>query len=251
MRQPKPFYRTQTRSYYVQLDGRQTDLGPDEAEAYRRWHLLMAGADERIIAEMNQRQPVQPAEPERVTLHRLAKSFLGWVASEKKLAPATKKWYKKHLESFVSTTADDLAADDVTQSHGDRWFEKHGAGWADNYRLSCYRALARLYNWGSKRKHVTTNPIREMERPSYQPRDCYLTNEQWQTVIGTTKNQALIDILTFIKHTGCRPFEARWAEAMNRSLSVAVSWPANGGTASRRYSVKELLSPAGDVHHCC
>jgi integrase len=51
-----------------------------------------------------------------------------------------------------------------------------------------------------------------MERPSYQPRDCYLTPEQWKTIIGATKNQALKDILEFIKHTGCRPFEARWAE---------------------------------------
>jgi hypothetical protein len=53
MRQPKPFYRTQTPSFYVQIDGRQIDLGPDEAEAYRRWHLLMAGADESVTAAMN------------------------------------------------------------------------------------------------------------------------------------------------------------------------------------------------------
>jgi hypothetical protein len=58
MRQPKPFYRRQTRSFYVQLDDSQINLGPDEAEAYRRWHLLMAGADESVIAAMNEARPI-------------------------------------------------------------------------------------------------------------------------------------------------------------------------------------------------
>jgi hypothetical protein len=74
MRQPKPFYRTQTPSFYVQIDGRQFDLGPDEAEAYRRWHLLMAGADESVIAAMNQPTPAQP-KPELVTVHRIAEAI--------------------------------------------------------------------------------------------------------------------------------------------------------------------------------
>lgn len=212
MRQPQPFYRAQTRSFYVQIDGRQINLGPDESEAYRRWHLLMAGADESTIAAMSQPAPAQPATPEPITVHKLVKSFLGWIASEKKYAPATKKYYKKHLESFASAVDAELCAENVTQATIDRWFAKHGQGWGDNYRLQCFRALARLYNWGRKRGHVKTNPVCDMERPSYVPRDCYLTSEQWQTIISATTNEALIDILTFIKHTGCRPFEARWAE---------------------------------------
>jgi integrase len=210
MRQPKPFYRAQTRSFYVQIDGHQINLGPEESEAYRRWHLLMAGVDESVVAAMNE---ADNTEPESITVHKLVKCFLGWVASEGKLAPSTKRWYKKHLESFVSTVSAELAAESVTQADVDRWFRKHGEAWGDNYRLQGFRALARMYNWGRKRKHVITNPIRDMERPSYVPRDCYLTNEQWEKIIGGTKNQALHDILTFIKHTGCRPFEARWAEA--------------------------------------
>jgi integrase len=211
MRQPKPFYRKQTRSFYVQLDDRQINLGPDEAEAYRRWHLLMAGADESVIAAMN--EPVKPIDrPQTVTVRQLVKSYLGWQDGQAKLAPRTKQWYKSHLKSFESV-AGDLVADDVTQADVDRWFVKCGEGWGDNYRLGSFRALSHLYNWGRKRKLVKDNPIRGMERPSYQPRDCYLTNEQWQAIIGGTKNENLKDILLFIRHTGCRPFEARWAEA--------------------------------------
>ena len=60
MRQPKLFYRKQTATFYVQVDGQQINLGPDEAEAYRQWHLLMADADENVIdaALWSARQPL-------------------------------------------------------------------------------------------------------------------------------------------------------------------------------------------------
>ena len=87
MRQPRPFYRKQTRSFYVQLDDRQINLGPDEADAYRRWHLLMAGADEAVITAMN--QPAKPIDtPQVATVQQLVKSYLGWQDSQSKLAPA-------------------------------------------------------------------------------------------------------------------------------------------------------------------
>jgi hypothetical protein len=50
MRQPKPFYCKQTATFYVQIDGQQMNLGPNETEAYRLWHLLIAGSDENVIA---------------------------------------------------------------------------------------------------------------------------------------------------------------------------------------------------------
>src|SRR5947209_5923393 len=44
---PKPFFREPRKRWYVQIDGRQVNLGPDEGEAFRQYHKLMAdrGAD--------------------------------------------------------------------------------------------------------------------------------------------------------------------------------------------------------------
>ena len=39
---PKPFFRPGRRLWYVQIQGKQINLGPDEAEALRRYHELMA-----------------------------------------------------------------------------------------------------------------------------------------------------------------------------------------------------------------
>ncbi len=41
MRQPKPFFRKQTRSWYVQLGKRQINLGKNEDEAKAKYHQLM------------------------------------------------------------------------------------------------------------------------------------------------------------------------------------------------------------------
>jgi integrase len=239
MRQPKPFYRNQTRSFYVQLDGRQINLGPDEAEAYRRWHLLMAGANEAVIEAMN--EPID--KPQAITVQQLVKRYLGWQDGQSKLKPRTKEWYKSHLKSFESV-AGNRVAEEINQDDVDRWFAKCGEGWGDNYRLGCYRALSRLYNWGRKRGIVAKNPIRDMERPSYEPRDCYLTAEQWKTIIAKAGPE-FADILTFIKHTGCRPFEARWAEARHFNGKCIVFDRKNSkGKKTRRVLILDEVSLA-------
>src|SRR5215813_13742373 len=120
MRQPKPFYRKQTRSFYVQIDGSQINLGPDETEAYRRWQLLMSGADESVIAAMNESaKPVD--KPQAATVQQLIKRYLGWQDGQSKLAERTKQWYKAHLKSF-ETIAGSKPAEEITQSDVDKWF---------------------------------------------------------------------------------------------------------------------------------
>lgn len=43
MREAKPWFRKSTRSWYVQLDGRQVPLGKDKQEAKQKYHQLMDG----------------------------------------------------------------------------------------------------------------------------------------------------------------------------------------------------------------
>jgi len=46
MRQPKPFFRKFTKSWYVEIRGRQINLGPDKKLAWARYSQLMASPDE-------------------------------------------------------------------------------------------------------------------------------------------------------------------------------------------------------------
>jgi hypothetical protein len=72
------------------LDNRPINLGPNEAEAYRRWHLLMTGADEAFIDELIQTaKPVDKAQA--ATVRQLVKSCLGWQDGHAKLAAHTRQ----------------------------------------------------------------------------------------------------------------------------------------------------------------
>jgi hypothetical protein len=45
MRTPKPFFRAQTQSWYLQIQGRQISLGKDEKAAMKEYHRIM-GAEQ-------------------------------------------------------------------------------------------------------------------------------------------------------------------------------------------------------------
>lgn len=67
---PKPFFRPKKNRWYVQLDGKQINLGPDEAEAFRRYHAVMA--------ERHQPVPVVVSTVSDPTLAVILDEFLSW-----------------------------------------------------------------------------------------------------------------------------------------------------------------------------
>ncbi len=47
---PKPFFRKSRRAWYVQINGRQHNLGRDRQEAFRQYYDLMRQPQDRPIA---------------------------------------------------------------------------------------------------------------------------------------------------------------------------------------------------------
>jgi hypothetical protein len=46
---PKPFFRKSRQLWYVQLDGKQFNLGPDRQDAFKRYHELMAKPERKRL----------------------------------------------------------------------------------------------------------------------------------------------------------------------------------------------------------
>ncbi len=61
-RQPKPYFRKQTQSWYCSIDGRQIALGKDRELAHQKFHELMADRD-AISSELVSRPHVKRIEP--------------------------------------------------------------------------------------------------------------------------------------------------------------------------------------------
>lgn len=94
---PKPFYRKSRNTWYVQIDGRQVNLGRDREAAFIRYHQLMAmPAQDRRIAQENAGSGMRLAELfdlflDRVLQHRSADTYA---------------WYQYRLQRFANRFPD-------------------------------------------------------------------------------------------------------------------------------------------------
>lgn len=211
MKRPKPFYRKFTKTWYVKIDGKFHRLGADEAEAWEKYHALMLG-----------RQP-QPTTPDSPVQDLLGK-FLTWC--EKHREKRTYKWYAQYLISFVGHIGRKLTVERLKPFHVTEWLDELPGG--DNYKNGAVRAVMRAFNWAAKQGHISANPVTGVERPRAHGRVIYLTPAQWEAVMGKLKDDdPFKEFFTFLRETGCRPLEARNAEArhfdrINEQLAFPV-----------------------------
>ena len=144
MHYPKPFYREPRRLWYVQLDGKQVNLGRDEAEAYRRYHELMATRDHK---------PVAPP-PTSDLVVAVLDAFLDW--GQVNRARKSYDWYKRHLETFGRSIPRSLAVHQLRPFHVTAVCDAHPR-WKANTRNGFCRASAAGLSLGR-----TTGPDRPL-----------------------------------------------------------------------------------------
>src|SRR3954470_7648199 len=211
MREPKPFVRKQTSTWYVQIGKKQHNLGPDEQVAKQKYHALMAG-----------RQPVT----DDTTVYSVLFQFLGWNKEQRE--GSTHGFYKRPIVSFAAYIGESLTVGELKPFHVTKWLDecypktrkvdgKTIPGASDNYRRSAIRSIQRPFNWAVEQGYLKASPIAKIKKPAYKPRDTILALEQWNELVGALairpNGQAFLDLLMLMRQTGCRPLEARTAEA--------------------------------------
>src|SRR4051794_28230553 len=90
---PEPFWRKQTRCYYVQVGNKQHRLSPDRDEAYRLYHELMSRPPEERRAPLLQTGALLVVQ--------VIDDFLGWVEITR--APDTYDVYSRLLLIFAKS----------------------------------------------------------------------------------------------------------------------------------------------------
>jgi integrase len=195
-----PFFRKQTQSWCVKIDGKQRNLGKDKVEAFRKYHELMAG-----------RQPVEDDTTAAAVIGR----FLEW---SKEHSPAdTHSFYSRPLVNFVESIGTTLKHSDLKPFHVTRWLDRRYKGLSSNYRRNGIRAVQRAFNWGVDEGYLEKSPVKTIKKPKAIPRDTIISPEQWNELEAALKSRgeaglAFLEYLTILRQTGCRPHEARTAE---------------------------------------
>jgi integrase/recombinase XerD len=202
MREPKIFTRKRRHvtTYYVQIGPQQINLGTDKTEAQKEYHRLLAN-----------RQAPTPRTPMVALIDR----FLTGLERTAK-ARRTYLWYKHHLDSFrawlESRHNGKLTINQLTGDTVQEWLDVMYKDSGDNWRLAAIRTVSKVCNWAvDDLGIIDRNPIRKMKRPEYQPRECYVSPQDWQKFLAETKGP-FRDIALFLRLTGCRPVEACSAE---------------------------------------
>lgn len=132
---PKPLFKKSRGVWYVQVAGKQHNLGTDRDAAFDRYHALMAAKDPPRRDDDD-----APA----VVVFDLS---LDWCQRHK--AARTYDWYRAYLQSFSDALTAGLAVKDLRPFHVEAWLDSK-PGWTTGQRA---------LNWAARSGYVTENPV--------------------------------------------------------------------------------------------
>ena len=227
-KEPRPFFRKFTQTWYLELGGKQINLGRDKKAAWDEYHSIMTSS--RALACLT------------VTAAQFFEKYLEWV--EENRAPATYQHATHYLTSFCRFVGKRKQLRHITEDHMSQWLAGH-ANWSSTTQSDAISHLNRGFSWGIRKKYIKSSPIAGMHnKPCRRRREVVYSSEQWTEITSHVKDDCFSDLLTFMWETGCRPIEARRLEARHIDLrnDLAVLQPSECKT--KRVRVIFLTSAA-------
>jgi integrase len=194
---PKPFYRKSRDTWYVEVDGRQINLGKDREAAFQRYHAIMAAPP-----EVRPTRVMGTGDGLKVT--ELFDRFLDWVKQHR--SPDTYVWYQYRLQRFADRFPD-LTVEQLRPFHVQEWvdsFPDHSPTTTRNYM----RSVKCCFKWGQTLGYIDKNPIQHISIPASQPKDVYVPPEEFAALVAISRDQSFRDLLEVTYDTGCRPQES-------------------------------------------
>jgi integrase len=203
---PKPFFRPNRGLWYVQLRGKQHNLGSDKDAAFRRYHDLMnQPAEKPAVVKSDSVIVVIDAFLDFVQLHRAADTY---------------RWYKDRLQLFTDFIPAALTLAQLRPFHVQQWIDSYPdltAGSKRNYA----RAIQRAMRWAEEQGYVDRSPLAHFKKPRGGKREQVVSADEYAKLLAKTKDQEFKDLLTVTWETGCRPQESLRVEARHVDLANA------------------------------
>ncbi|HEX3151161.1 MAG TPA: tyrosine-type recombinase/integrase [Gemmataceae bacterium] len=231
---PKPFFRPKKNRWYVQLDGKHVNLGPDETEAIRQYH--------KVMAERNTPVPVVISALSNPSLSGILDEFLTWCLRHRE--KRTYETYRERIQSFLDALPDkSLAAKDLRPFHLQEWVDGH-EDWNPGMKRGRLQAVQRALNWAVKQGRIDKSPIAFMEKPPPGKRENVIEPETYAAMHERTSGE-FQDLITVCWEVGCRPQEIWRVE--KRHLDVSGSrwvFPAKEAKGKRKIRVVYLTEAA-------
>lgn len=206
---PKPFYRPARKTWYVQLHGRQINLGKDKDAAFKRYHEIMAAGPEPsdFIEGTSSHSTGQK-------LADLFDLYLEWLKSNR--SPHTYEWYRYRLQRFVDFYPE-LTLTQLKPFHVQEWVDSF-SGLAVTTKRNYIRSVKRSVHWAKSLGHIDQNPIEYVSAPAGQAKDVYVSQQEFDELLAHTPDEQLKKVMLVTYDTGCRPQESLRLEIRHLDL---------------------------------
>jgi integrase/recombinase XerD len=235
---PKPFFRAPRGRWYVEIDGKQFNLGPDKTAAFKTYHGLMQQREQAPAAA-----PPLSNNPLVVVI---VDEFLDWC--QKHRAPDTYIWYKDRLESFCKTIDATITAGQLRPHHVQKWVDNYPVSLKSGSCRNLIQSVKRAMRWAAEQGYIDHSPIAHMKKPGCGRKEQVVTPEQFNALLARYDDQEFRDLLITTWETGCRPQESLRVEA--RHVDVPGSrwvFPASESKGKKVPRVVYLTPKALDI----
>lgn len=193
----KPYFKTSHACWYVNLDGKNVRLCPDQDEAHERYHELMRGRKQAA-------RLATPGQPEPVPLGRLIDLFVS--GGFKGKSAETRRWYKDRLEQFAGHLGRPFPVAELKPLHVEQWVAAN-PGWASGTARNVWRAVQRLCRWGHRAGLIPELSILHQEKPRGGRRDIVIAPGQYAELLAFVRNDQFRSLVVIAWETGARPQE--------------------------------------------
>ncbi len=199
---PKPFFRKSRGVWYVQINKKQFNLGPERTHAFELYHDLM-------------RQP-QPKRVAADSVVAIIDAFLDWC--QKHRAPDTYVWYQSRLQLFARAIPTGLTVCRLKPYHLQQWIDSYDELSNGSKRNHC-RAVQRAMRWAEEQGLIDRTPLAHFKKPRAGQREVVISPEEYETILASVPNENFRDLLVFAWETGARAAECLEIEKRHVDLA--------------------------------
>jgi integrase len=194
-RPAKMWFRKQNKTWYVEIEGKQHNLGKDKKEAQKLFNKLMVERDEN-----------KPIQTQGLLAYDVACKFIVWCRNHR--SERTTDSYKDHLIKFFDwlPNGKSMLASDLKPYHVIEYMDSKS--WGDSSKRQAAGAVQRAFKWATSVGLLDVHPCCSIPKPKGTRREEAMTEEQFNALYSNSRPD-FQDLLKFAWITGCRPQEIR------------------------------------------
>ncbi|MDA0658959.1 MAG: tyrosine-type recombinase/integrase [Planctomycetota bacterium] len=198
---PKPFFKKSRGLWYVQINGKQVNLGPNSDEAHHRYHQLMLEPRTQTVSDD--------------ALVQIVDVFLDWV--QKHRSPDTFEWYRYRLQRLCDRYPE-MRVRNLRPFHVQEWVDSYPK-FTRTSKRNYVRTIKRCLKWATQQGYIDKNPITQLEVPGADRRETTISAEEYTALLSHIRDPDFRDLVIVTWESGCRPQESLRVEARHVELT--------------------------------